>query len=105
MYHIRHEAIGATDLTLEAIEEWDGKLTPEIEAAYRRAGWQFIGGCLAAVKRCPRCRTTANPHDGYERRTAMAALVADVMDGDLDGAAEAMADLGPDFKHDFDESN
>jgi len=101
MYHVRHEAIHDTDLSPEAIEAWDGKLTPEIEAALQAEGWQFVDGCMAAVKRCPCCQATANPHPGYEERTAMAAVVAEVMGDDLDGAVEALADLGPNFKYDF----
>jgi len=105
MYHVRHEAIGDTDLAPEVIEDWDGKLTPEIQAAFEREGWQFVDGCLAAVKRCPCCQATANPHEGYEHRTAMAALVVEVMGDDLDGAVEALVDLGPEFRYDFDKTN
>ena len=101
MYHVRHEAIHDTDLAPGIIEDWDGKLTPAIEAAFEREGWQFVDGCLAAVKRCPACMATANPLPGYEDRTAMAAVVVEVMGDDLDGAVEAFADLGREFKYDF----
>lgn len=109
-YHLRHEAIyetdvaarfyhGEDDVLAESLRRprWDGKLTPEIRAAFAREGWQFAGSVLA-VLHCPACPANeeangAQPAAVVRDRKAARAALAEILGDDEDALACELEDL------------
>jgi len=93
VYHLWHDAIFETGLTLEEAEAWcslprSQKLSPRYREEFRAVGWEF-GQSVINVTRCPCCPQNAKPPE--ERVQTKAALEA-LMGGDEDGLAATFED-------------
>jgi len=93
VYHLWHETIFETGLSVEEAEAWcllpsTQKLADQYRDAFRAAGWE-LGQTLVNVVRCPCCPKDAKPH--HERIKTKAALEA-LMGDDEDGLAATFED-------------
>ena len=89
---MRHDAIWETDLPDKVKKDWDGKLTPMIEAAFERDGWKFIGHNVYAICRCPACKDKPETKES-KNRTAMRQALVEVLGDDPDGLISELNDL------------
>jgi len=95
VYHLWHEAIFDTNLSLEVARAWRSlprgqKLTPRYRAEFRAAGWEFGQGVINVI-RCPCCPDDTQPD--AERARIKAELEA-VLGDDEDGLAAMFEDCG-----------
>ena len=93
VYHLWHEAIFDTGLSLEDARAWRSlprarKLSPRYRAEFRAAGWEFGHGVINVI-RCPCCPDDAQPNT--ERLRIKAELEAYLGD-DEDGLAAMFED-------------
>lgn len=92
-YHMRHDEIWETSLSDEVKENWDGKLTEEIYAAFKEGGWKFAGSIYAIIQ-CPGCKNDDNNKtENFHERAEARALIADLMGDDEDATASMIEDL------------
>jgi hypothetical protein len=91
-YHMRHDAIWETDLPEFIKKNWDGKLTPEIKAAFERDGWRFVGNSVYAIRQCPACKNEPDTVESRGRAVTRAAL-AEILGDDQDGLISELNDL------------
>ena len=93
-YHMRFDAIQETDLPDKVKKDWDGKLTPIIEAAFERDGWRFVSHNMYAISQCPACKN--NPQnktkEGREK-VAMRQALVEVLGDDSDGLISELNDM------------
>lgn len=92
-YHLSHDAIFETDLTVEEARSWqrlprEEKLSRHYRRRFRDAGWEF-GASLMNVCRCPACPEEAKPD--WERLQTKAAL-EQLFGNDEDGLAATFED-------------
>ena len=93
VYHLWHEAIFETGLSVEAAQAWAALPQPKkLSARYRKefqaAGWEF-GQTVINVIRCPACPQDAKPNQEMMRtKAALEIILAD----DEDGLATTFAD-------------
>ena len=95
VYHLWHEAIFETGLSVEESEAWRSlprrqKLSTRYREEFRAAGWEF-GQTVINVVRCPCCPKDAKPN--VERVHTKAAL-EELLGDDEDGIAATMEDYG-----------
>jgi len=93
VYHLWHEAIFETGLSVEESEAWRSlprrqKLSTRYREEFRAAGWEF-GQTVINVVRCPCCPKDAKPND--ERVHTKAAL-EELLGDDEDGLAATFED-------------
>ena len=68
VYHLWHDAIFETGLTVEEAEAWRSlprpeKLSPRYRAEFKAVGWEF-GSSVINVIHCPCCPKDAKPEIG-----------------------------------------
>jgi len=93
VYHLWHDAIFETALTVEEAEAWrslprDQKLSDRYRTEFRAAGWEF-GQTVINVIRCPCCPKGAKPP---EERLETKAALEELLGGDEDGLAATFED-------------
>lgn len=93
VYHLWHEAIFETGLSVEESEAWRSlprrqKLSTRYREEFRAAGWEF-GQTVINVVRCPCCPKDAKPN--VERVHTKAAL-EELLGDDEDGLAATFED-------------
>ena len=93
VYHLWHDAIFETGLSVEEAEAWrtlprTGKLAKRYRKELRGAGWEF-GRTVINVIRCPCCPKDAKPD--ADRAATKAALEA-FLGNDEDGLASIYED-------------
>ena len=93
VYHLRHEAIFETDLTLEEAEAWRSiprnlKLSTRYRDKFRIVGWEF-GQTVLNVVRCPCCPKGAKP---VKRNVDVKAAFEQLLGNDEDGLAALFED-------------
>ena len=93
VYHLRHDAIFETGLTVEEAETWDRlplsqKLCDQYRQEFRAVGWEF-GRTVINVIRCPACPKDAKPNP---ERVATKAALEQLMGDDEDGLAATFED-------------
>ncbi len=94
VYHMMHDAVWETDLGEQVIKaNWQSKLTPLFEAAFNRLGWKFVAHSLLAIAQCPACKDEPDTAASQER-AALRGVLAELLDGDMDGLACHLEDLG-----------
>jgi len=86
VYHLRHEAIHETGLSVEEAREWGSlphsqRLSNRYREAFRCGGWEF-GQSVINVVRCPCCPKDAKPDaEKLMARKAIEAFFGDDEDG------------------------
>jgi hypothetical protein len=86
VYHLWHDAIFETALTVEEAEAWRSlprtqKLSPRYREKFRAAGWEF-GQSVINVTRCPSCLKEAKPNpEQVQTKAAFEELLGDDEDG------------------------
>lgn len=93
VYHLMHDAIFETGLSVEEAELWrnlprEEKLSPHYRKEFAAAYWQF-GQSVINVIHCPACPKDAKPDQ--ERLQTKAAL-EELLAGDEDGLAATFED-------------
>ena len=93
VYHLSHEAISETGLTLEETNAWhelprEGKMSKRYRDEFRAVGWEF-GHSVINVIHCPACPKNAKPNS--ERVQTKAAL-EELLGDDEDGLAATFED-------------
>jgi hypothetical protein len=93
VYHLWHDAIFETGLTVEEAEAWcalprDQKLSERYRTEFRAVGWEF-GQTVINVIRCPDCPKEAKPD---RERVATKAALEDLLGDDQDGLAATFED-------------
>ena len=93
VYHLWHEAIFETGLSVEEAEAWASlfqkdKLSEAYRKEFRAAGWEF-GSSVINVIRCPACPTDAKPNP---ERLATKAALEELLGDDEDGLAATFED-------------
>ena len=93
VYHLWHEAIFETGLSVEAAEEWrklpsSERLSKRYPAEFRAVGWEF-GMSVINVMHCPCCPPGAQPNP---ERNAIKAALEELMGSDEDGLASTFED-------------
>jgi len=102
-YHLQHDMPYDADLDYDFLKSKIGKMPvlkiPGMRKALKTAGWLFAGNSVAAVLRCPCCKSNKRHgggilHDAAERqyRTDIATAAAIMCDGDDDGIAAMLSD-------------
>jgi hypothetical protein len=72
-------------------EEWNGTLTPFWKKQFAARGWKF-GASIYAVLVCPFCKDQKST-EGEEGRAESRLIIAELLEGDDDGAAAMLEDL------------
>lgn len=86
VYHLWHEAIFETGLTVEEAESWctlsrGQKLSERYRKEFRAARWEF-GQTIINVVRCPCCPEDVKPNtDRIQTKAALEELFGDDEDG------------------------
>lgn len=86
VYHIGHDAIFDTQLSVEEAEAWttlprDLKLSDRYREKFRNEGWEF-GQTVVNVIRCPGCPKDAKPNaEKIETKAILETLLGDDEDG------------------------
>ena len=86
VYHLWHDAIFETGLTVEEAEAWrtllrNQKLSDRYRNEFRAAGWEF-GQSVINVIRCPCCPKGAQPNpERVQTKAALEELLGDDEDG------------------------
>ncbi len=86
VYHLRHEAVFETGLSVEEAEGWRSlpyadRLTGRYREEFKSAGWHF-GQSVVNVIRCPCCPDSATPHpERLQTKAALEQLLGDDEDG------------------------
>ena len=86
VYHLWHEAIFETELSVEEAEAWrtlprSEKLSERYRNAFRAAGWHF-GASVINVERCPCCPKDAQADpERIATKRALEQLLGDDEDG------------------------
>ena len=93
VYHLWHDAIFETGLTVEEAEAWqtlprNQKLSDRYRNEFRAVGWEFGQGVINVI-RCPCCPKHAKPN--LERLHTKAAL-EELLGDDEDGLAATFED-------------
>jgi hypothetical protein len=93
VYHLSHDAIFETGLTVEEAEVWcalprDQKLSARYRTEFRAVGWQF-GQTVINVIRCPACPEDAKPN---RERVQTKAALEELLGDDEDGLAATFED-------------
>ena len=93
VYHLWHDAIFETGLSVEEAEAWrtlsrGEKLSERYRAEFRAVGWEF-GQSVINVIRCPACPKDAKPDP---ERTALKAALEEMLGDDEDGLAATFED-------------
>src|SRR5690348_17242875 len=92
-YHLWHDAIFETDLSVEEAEAWRAlprteKLSPSYRDKFRVSGYEF-GNSVINVVRCPACPKVAKPNP---ERVATKAALEELLGDDEDGLASTFED-------------
>jgi len=95
VYHLWHDAIFETGLSVEDAEAWrklprSQKLSARYRAEFAAVGWEF-GHSVINVIRCPACPKDARPNP---EREALKAVLEELLGGDEDGLAATLEDYG-----------
>ena len=95
MYHLWHEAIFETGLSIEQAEAWcnlpwPAKLAERYREKFRSVGWEF-GQALINIGRCPCCPKGAQPSPD---RVHIKASLEELLRHDEDALAAAFEDYG-----------
>jgi hypothetical protein len=93
VYHLWHDAIFETGLTIEEAEAWrtlpqSQKLSDRYRKEFQAAGWQF-GLTVVNVVHCPSCPKNASPN---EDRIQTKAALEELLGEDEDGLAATFED-------------
>ena len=93
VYHLWHDAVFDTGLSVEDAEAWQQlprpeKLTERYRTEFQAAGWEF-GSSVINVIRCPGCPKDAKPN--LERLATKRAL-EELLGDDEDGLAATFED-------------
>ena len=86
VYHLWHDAIFETGLSVEEAEAWCSlprteKLSERYRKEFRAAGWEF-GRSIINVVHCPGCPKDAQPNpDRVATKAALEGLLGDDEDG------------------------
>jgi len=93
VYHLWHEAIFETGLSVEAAKAWrklprSERLSKRYRAEFRAVGWEF-GMSVINVMHCPCCPPGAQPNPD---RKAIKAALEELMGSDEDGLASTFED-------------
>jgi len=93
VYHLWHEAIYETGLSVEEAETWEElprseKLSPRYRDEFLAVGWEF-GNSVINVIRCPGCPKDAKPD---AERAATKAALEKLLGEDHDGLAATFED-------------
>ena len=93
VYHLWHDAIFETGLSVEEAEAWcslprDEKLSEHFRNEFRAVGWEF-GRTIINVVRCPGCPKDAKPNS---ERVATKAALEELLGDDEDGLAATFED-------------
>jgi hypothetical protein len=88
VYHLWHDAIFETGLSVEEAEAWCSlpraeKLAERFRNEFRAVGWEF-GRTIINVVRCPACPKDAKPNS---ERAATKAALEELLGDDEDGLA------------------
>jgi hypothetical protein len=85
-YHLWHDAIFETELSVEEAEAWRHlsqreKLNERYRAKFKDAGWEF-GSSVINITRCPCCPKDAKPNlDRLATKQALEELLGEDEDG------------------------
>lgn len=95
VYHLWHDAIFETGLSVEEAEAWRSlpaaeKLNDRYRQEFRAVGWEF-GRSVINVIRCPACPKDAKPNS---ERLATKQALEDLLGDDQDGLAATYEDHG-----------
>ena len=95
VYHVRHDAIFETHLSLEEAEAWrklptSKQLTANYREVFRGAGWEF-GRSILNVIHCPCCPKDAKPDP---QRLELKSALEDILGDDGDGLASTFEEHG-----------
>ncbi len=93
VYHLWHDAIFETGLSVEEAEAWRSlprseKLSPRYRAEFKAIGWEF-GHSVINVIRCPCCPKDAKLDP---ERAATKAALEELLGDDEDGLAATFED-------------
>jgi hypothetical protein len=93
VYHLSHDAIFETGLSVEEAEAWrslptNQKLSTRYREEFRAAGWEF-GQSVINIIRCPGCPKEAKPN---QERILTKAALEELMGDDEDGLAATFED-------------
>ena len=86
VYHLWHEAVFETSLTVDEADAWRSlprseKLADRYRNEFRAVGWEFGQGVINVV-RCPSCPKNATPNiTREETKAALEVLMGDDEDG------------------------
>jgi len=94
-YHLRHDAIYDTGLTIEQAKAWgrlpsQQRLSDHFRKEFAAAGYEF-GPSIMVLLRCPACPKGAKPDP---EKAIIKAELAHLLGDDEDGLAATLEDFG-----------